>query len=108
LVVVVKLSATLLEMLYPIEACVLNLRRKTLLYPITPYVSYKHPRNVNATDVLLERGGQKPDTAISQLLMCLLRVYPEVRISASLSVKEEVAKRRMVQTKRPGLICRDI
>jgi hypothetical protein len=65
LVVIVKLSTTLLEMLYPIEAYVLNLRRKTLLYPINPYVNYKRLRNINATDILFERNGQKPNTAVS-------------------------------------------
>src|SRR6266536_237614 len=69
LVVIIKLSAALLEMLYPVEACVLNLRRKTLLYLTTPYVNHKYPRNINAADVLLERGGHKPDTAISQLFL---------------------------------------
>ena len=97
-VVVTKLSAALLEMLYPIEACVLNLWRKTLLHLRSLYASYMHFGSASATDVLLEGGGHKPDTAISQHLMRLLRVHPEVWISTPVLVKEEAAKCRVMQT----------
>ena len=54
LVVVVKLSATLLKMLDPVETCILNLRRKTALNSTTLDVSYKYTRSIQATDVLLQ------------------------------------------------------
>ena len=55
LVVVVKLSSTLLKMLDPIEACVLNLWRKILLHLTIVNIGHKNSVGAYATDVLLER-----------------------------------------------------
>ena len=46
LIVIAKLRAALLEMPNPIETCVLNLRRKTLLYSTARDVGYKHTRSI--------------------------------------------------------------
>jgi hypothetical protein len=53
LVVVVKLSTTLLKMLDPVKACILNLRRKTALNLTAFDVSNKNTGIVQVTDVLL-------------------------------------------------------
>ena len=55
LVVVVKLSTTLLKMLNPVETCVPDLWRKTLLYPIALYVSHKYTVSLLSANILLER-----------------------------------------------------
>ena len=55
LVVVMKLSTALLKMLDPVETCILNLRRKTMLNSTAFDVAYKQTGNVQATDVLLQR-----------------------------------------------------
>jgi hypothetical protein len=95
LVIVIKLSTTLLKMLNPVEICILNLWRKALLHLTALYISRKNPRGAQATDVLLERVGHELYTAIGYCLMRLLLVYPECLIVASFLVKKEVAKRRM-------------
>jgi len=46
LVIIPKLSTTLPKMLDPVQACILNLRRKTLLHSIALYVNYKHAGSV--------------------------------------------------------------
>jgi hypothetical protein len=55
LVIVAKLRAALLEMLNPVETCILNLRRKTVLNLTTLDIGYKRTGCVQATDVLLQR-----------------------------------------------------
>lgn len=52
-VVIVKLSITLLEMLNPVETCVPDLWRKTLLYSSTLYISHECSRSLLSADVLL-------------------------------------------------------
>ena len=64
LVVIVKLSITLLEMLNPVETCVPDVWRKTLLYATTLYVSDKCTRSFLSADILLKRCGHKLYTAI--------------------------------------------
>jgi hypothetical protein len=56
LVVVVKLSTTLLNVLDPVKTCILSFRRKTLLHSATLHLVYKHTRNIYSSDVLFERG----------------------------------------------------
>jgi hypothetical protein len=46
LAVIVKLSTTLLEMQNPIERCILDLKRKTILYSTAVDMAYKHTRSV--------------------------------------------------------------
>jgi hypothetical protein len=46
LAVIVKLSTTLLEMQNPIERCILDLKRKTILYSTAVDMVYKHTRSV--------------------------------------------------------------
>jgi hypothetical protein len=53
LVVVAKLSAALVKMLNPVEACILNLRRKAALNSTALDVSYKHTGSIQPTNVLL-------------------------------------------------------
>jgi hypothetical protein len=65
LVVVVKQSTTLLKMLNPVEACILDLWRKTLLYSTILYVSHKRTRSLLSANILLERGRHKSYTALS-------------------------------------------
>jgi hypothetical protein len=55
LVVVVKLSPALLEVLDPIEACVLNLWRKMSLHLAIVNIGHEKSVGAYATDVLLER-----------------------------------------------------
>jgi hypothetical protein len=55
LVVVVKLSLTLLEMLNLVETCVVNLWRKTLLYSTIIYASDEYTRILLSADILLKR-----------------------------------------------------
>jgi hypothetical protein len=55
LVVIVKLSVTLLEMLNPVKTCILNFRRKNTLNSTALAIAYKHTGSVQATDVLLQR-----------------------------------------------------
>lgn len=55
LVIIVKLSTALLQMLNSVQTGILDLRGKTLLYLSALYISCKHIRSVNATDVLLKR-----------------------------------------------------
>jgi hypothetical protein len=54
LVVVIQLGLAFLKMLDPIETCVLNLGRKALFHLTTAYISNKHTRSAQVTDVLLE------------------------------------------------------
>jgi len=46
LIVVAKLRPALLKILNLVETCILNLRRKTLLYSTARNVGYKHARSV--------------------------------------------------------------
>ena len=92
LVVIVKLSITLLEMLNPVETCVPDLWRKTLLYLTTLYVNYKCTRSLLSANILLEKVRHKLDTVIGQRLMYLPFVDSEFRITAPIFVKQEVAK----------------
>jgi hypothetical protein len=54
LAVVVKLSVTLLKMLYPVDTRVLDLRRKTLFYSSLLYVGYKCTGCLLSANSLLE------------------------------------------------------
>ena len=53
LVVVRKLSAALLKMLDPVEARILEFKRKTVLNSTALNVGYKRPGSIQATDILL-------------------------------------------------------
>ena len=64
-VVIVKLSTSLLEMQSPVETGVPNLLRKTLLYLITVYFSDKRTWSLLSTDILLERCKHKLYIVIS-------------------------------------------
>ena len=64
-VVVVNLSTTLLKMLNPVETCIPDLLRKTLLYSTTLYLSHKCTRVLLSAYILLETLLYKPDTDIS-------------------------------------------
>jgi len=92
LVVVVKLSITLLKTMNPMETCVPDLWRKILLYSTTLYVSHKCTGSHLSANILLERVRHNPDTVIGQRLMRLPLVYPEVYIAASTFVEKEVAE----------------
>ena len=46
LVVVVKLSTTLLRMLDPVKTCILNFRRKTSVHSTTLHLGNKNTRNL--------------------------------------------------------------
>jgi hypothetical protein len=65
LVIVAKLSITLLEMLNLVETCVPDLWKKTLLDLTTLYISNKCTRSFLSTDILLKRYKHKLHTAIS-------------------------------------------
>ena len=54
-VVIVKLSITLLEMLNLVETCILNLRRKALLHLTAVNIGHKDSGSARVTDILLER-----------------------------------------------------
>ena len=55
--------------LNPVDICILNLRAKVLLHLTSLYIRHKGTGSVHATDILLERCCQKPDTVIGQLFM---------------------------------------
>jgi hypothetical protein len=55
LVLVAKLSITLLEMLDPVKTCVLNFWRETFLYSTTLYVSYNPTGGPLLANVSLKR-----------------------------------------------------
>ena len=59
-VVITKPGTTLLKMLDPVETCILNLRRKTLLHLTVLDISHKCTGSVQVTDILLERVRHKP------------------------------------------------
>jgi hypothetical protein len=63
LVIVVKLSTTLLKMLDLVETCILYLRRKALLYTTTLYISNQHSGSIYVIYVLLKSGGHELYTA---------------------------------------------
>jgi len=63
-VVVVKLSTTLLKMFNPVETSILNFRRKMFLHSIAVHVGYKHARSIQPTNVLLKRYRHKLDTSV--------------------------------------------
>lgn len=107
LTVVMELHTTPLQVLDPVETGILNVWRKALLYFSDLHIRYKHTGSVLIADILLESCRHKPYTTLGQRSMCLLLVHPEVRISVFVFVEEEVAKRRMMQTERAGLIFRD-
>jgi hypothetical protein len=46
LVVIVKLSTTLLKMLDPVEAYILNIGSKVLLYSTALYISHEYTRSL--------------------------------------------------------------
>jgi len=107
LIVVMESSTAFLKMLNPVETCILNFWRKTLFYLTALHFGYKHTRTIQVAYVLLKRGRHKPYTLIGQFLVCLLFVHPKLFVLASIIVKEEVAKRSVVETKRVGLIFRN-
>jgi hypothetical protein len=64
LVIVVELSTTPLNMLDPVEACIVYLWRKALLYSTAFYISRESAESMQATNISLERGGHKPYTIV--------------------------------------------
>ena len=77
LVVIVKQSTALLDMLNPVQTCIFDPWGKKLLKPAVLYTRNKYPRSIHTTDVLLKRARHKPYTATSYCPMCLLFVHPE-------------------------------
>src|SRR5262249_44129230 len=96
LVVIAKLSATVLEMLHPVKTGILNLRRNASLDLIFLYICCKHTGSTYTTNILLESGGHEVYTTMSQYAVRLLLVHPEFRVTASVIIKKEVAKGRMM------------
>jgi hypothetical protein len=92
LVVVMKLSTAPLEMLNPVETCIPDLWRKTILYSTTLYVSHKCTGSLLSANILLERVRQELYTAIGYRLMRPLFVHPEAQASGPIFVEKEVAK----------------
>jgi len=78
LVVVVKLSTALLNVLDPVETSILNFWMKVLLDLTSLYLRSKPPRRIYAKDILLKRGRHKPQTTLGQDLMRLSFIYPEI------------------------------
>jgi hypothetical protein len=91
LVVIVELSTTLLKMLDPVEACILNLGSKALLYSTAFDISDEHTGSALIADILLESCRYQTYTTVGQRPMRLLLVYLEVGI-APVFIKQEVAK----------------
>jgi hypothetical protein len=58
-VIIVKLSTTPLQMLHPVQTCVLNFGGETLLYSTALYISNEPSGSVHATDALLEKSRHK-------------------------------------------------
>ena len=64
LIVILKPSTALLDVIDPVETSILNLRRKALHHSTALYLSSKVPRRVHATDVLFEGCRHEPYTAV--------------------------------------------
>jgi hypothetical protein len=64
LVIVIECSTTILKMLDPVAACILNFGGKALLYSTVFYVSRKSSGSRLATDVSLESSRHKSHTSI--------------------------------------------
>jgi hypothetical protein len=92
LVVVTKLSTTLLKMLDPVETCILNLKRKVLFYPTAFDIVHERTWLAHTTYVLLKKLGHKLYAFCSKGLMCLLLVHPEVWVFAPVLAEEVVSK----------------
>jgi hypothetical protein len=65
LVIVIQLNSAPLKMLDPVEACVSNLRRDTMLYLTAIYPSCESARSLETTDVLFESIRHKLNAVIS-------------------------------------------
>jgi len=76
LVVVMKLIATLLKVLDPVETGILDLQRKALLHLTALHFIYKHAESIHAIDILLKRGRHELYTGIGQRPMPLLLIHP--------------------------------
>jgi hypothetical protein len=64
LVVITRLSTTLLKMLDPVDTCILNFWRKKLLNSAAFYVICESAGTVQATYVSLESYGHKPHASV--------------------------------------------
>jgi hypothetical protein len=87
-----------LEMLYPVAARILQLRRQAAGHHLLFYLASQSAGIREATHVLPKAigRGHELEAARRQLLVCADLIYPEVDITAPIFVEEEVAKRRMV------------
>jgi hypothetical protein len=92
LIVIMKLIIALLKMLDPVEAGILNLRRKAFLYSDAFDISDEYTGTALIADILLESCGYQTYASIGHCPMRLLLVHLEIRISASILIKKEVAK----------------
>jgi len=92
LIVIMKLIIALLKMLDPVEAGILNLRRKAFLYSNAFNISDKHTGTALIADILLESCGHQTYTSISHCPMCLILVHPEIWIITPSFVKEKVVE----------------
>src|SRR6266480_5524332 len=91
-VIIVKLSTTLLKMVNPVETCILEIWRETLVYLAAVHVGCKCTWRVGSAYILLQTCQQNPETAIDQRLMCLLLIHQEIWLPAPGIAKKEVAK----------------
>jgi hypothetical protein len=92
LVIVIKLRTTPLKMLDPVETCILSLWRKTFLNSTAVDLAREGTWSVQTTDISFETCAHKLQAVPGQCCMCHLLIYPEVLITASLFVEEEVAE----------------
>ena len=65
MVIVVKLSTTLLKILDPVEIYIPNFWQEILLYLTILYISDIYTGSVSSANTLLERYRHKPDIAVS-------------------------------------------
>jgi hypothetical protein len=103
-------APTALEMIDPVATRILQLRRQVADNCLFIDLSSQNSRIQEIAYVLSKaaRRRHELEAATRQLLVGALLIYPEPVVAASLSIKQEVAERRMVQADWPVLIIWDV
>jgi len=96
MIIVIEVSTASLHMLDPVDACILDIWRKTPLYSTRFQVSGKSTGSLQTTYITREHSGQKLKAIVSQSPVRRLLIHPEMHVTASVFVKKEVAKGWMV------------
>jgi hypothetical protein len=87
-----KPITALLKMLHPVNAGILNLRKKAFLCSNALNIRDEYIKTALTADILLESCGHQTNTFINHYPMRLLLVHLKMWITASVLTKEKVAK----------------